>query len=61
MVKFNKNIYAIDFDPKLLIKKFVDSQSDATRLEVTQVEELVEDWIKWIDNKNIGKSPFFKI
>jgi len=50
--------YAIDFDPKELIKRFVDSQSDATRLLVEDVEELVEDWGNWIDDKNIGKSPF---
>ena len=25
------------------------------------VEELVEDWCKWLDNKNVFKSPFFQI
>jgi len=54
-------LYAIDFDPKELIKRFVDSQSDATRLVVEDVEDLVEDWCKFIENKNIGKSPFFRI
>lgn len=54
-------LYAIDFNPKELIKRFVDSQSDATRLVVEDVEDLVEDWVKFIDNKNIGKSPFFRI
>jgi hypothetical protein len=54
-------LYAIDFNPKELIKRFVDSQSDATRLVVEDVENLVEDWVKFIDDKNIGKSPFFRI
>lgn len=54
-------LYAFDSDPKSLIKQFVNSQSDATRLEVTDVEELVEDWIKWVEDKNIVKSPFFQI
>ena len=54
-------LYAIDFDPKELIKRFVDSQSDATRLFVEDVEDLVEDWVKFIDNRNIGKSPFYRI
>ena len=54
-------LYAIDFDPKGLIKKFADSQSDACRLVVEDVEDLVEDWGKWIDNKNHTESPFDQI
>lgn len=54
-------LYAIDFNPKELIKRFVDSQSDATRLLVEDVEDLVEDWEKWVKDENIGKSPFFQI
>jgi hypothetical protein len=59
--QFTTGLYAIDFNPKELIKRFVDSQSDATRLVVEDVEDLVEDWVKFIENKNIGKSPFFQI
>jgi hypothetical protein len=59
--QFTTGLYAIDFDPKELIKRFVDSQSDATRLFVEDVEDLIEDWGKFIDDKNIGKSPFFRI
>ena len=54
-------LYAIDFNPKELIKRFVDSQSDATRLLVEDVEELIEDWEKFLNDANIGKSPFFQI
>ena len=54
-------LYAIDFDPKELIKRFVDSQSGATRLLVEDVEDLVEDWAKFLNDKNIGKNPFFLI
>jgi molybdopterin/thiamine biosynthesis adenylyltransferase len=54
-------LYAIDFNPKELIKRFVDSQSDATRLLFEDVEDLVEDWESWIEDENIGKSPFFQI
>lgn len=54
-------LYAIDFEPKGLIKRFVDSQSDATRLVVEDVEDLIEDWILFIDDKNMTKSPFFRI
>lgn len=54
-------LYSIDFNPKELIKRFVDSQSDATRLVVEDVEDLVEDWEHFIDDKNHFKSPFFRI
>lgn len=54
-------LYAIDFNPKGLIKRFVNSQSDATRLPVEDVEDLVEDWVKWLNDENVGKSPFFQL
>ena len=54
-------LYAIDFDPKELINRFINSQSDACNLEEEEAGKLHNDWAKWIDNKNIGESPFIKI
>jgi len=43
-------LYAIDFNPKELIQRFVDSQSDATRLYVEDVEMI-----------NFGKSELYTV
>lgn len=54
-------LWAIDFDPKDLINRFISSQSDACSLVVEDADSLREDWEKFIDNKNYNKSPFFQI
>jgi hypothetical protein len=60
-IQSRNGLWAIDFNPKELIKRFVDSQSDATRLVVEDVEDLIEDWSKWIDDENMGKNPFHQL
>jgi hypothetical protein len=54
-------LYAIDFDPKELLERFSNSQSDAHSIECVEYENLLEDWNKWIDNKNIKECPFFQL
>lgn len=54
-------LYVIDFDPKELLNRFNNSQSDAHSIECEEWERLLEDWNSYIDNKNIGKSPFDQI
>lgn len=54
-------LYAFDFDPKLIIHKFINSQSDACSLVVEDAEQLQKDWEDFIDNKNYFKTPFFKL
>ena len=54
-------LYAIDFNPKELIERFVNSQSDACSLFTEDIDRLIEDWERWINDENIEKNPFHQI
>jgi len=54
-------LYAIDFDPKQLVNRFINSQSDACNLEEEEAGKFHQDWGKWIDNENYVDSPFIEI
>jgi len=54
-------LYAFDCNPEDLIIKFVNSQSDACSLFTEDVDRLTEDWKTFCNDKNIVKSPFFRI
>lgn len=54
-------LYAFDFEPKELLNKFNNSQSDANPIECSEFEELIKRWELFCNDEFIGKSPFFKI
>jgi len=54
-------LFAFDSDPKKLMEKFNNSQSDAHGLPIEDFEQLNKDWIKFCNNENIIESPFFQI
>ena len=54
-------LWAFDCDPKELLNKLNNSQSDANPLELGEFEELIKCWNRFCNNKNSGKSPFFQI
>lgn len=54
-------LWAFDFDPKEILNKFNNSQSDAHSIECGIWEQLLTDWDKWLNNENYEESPFFKI
>lgn len=54
-------LWSFDCDPKLLIEKFINSQSDACSLFTEDVDKLIEDWEGFCNNENIIESPFFQI
>lgn len=54
-------LFAIDFNPDLLLQKFNNSQSDAHGIEAGDFEKLNDDWIKYMHDENHFKSPFFQI
>lgn len=54
-------LFSIDFDPKQLLRRFINSQSDACQLLVEDAEQLQKDWERWLNNENHFKNPFFQI
>jgi len=54
-------LYAFDCEPKKLIEKFINSQSDACGLFTEDVDKLLDDWNRYCNNENVVKSPFFRI
>jgi len=54
-------LWAFDCDPKELLNKFNNSQSDANPIECGDFDDLVASWNKFCEDKYIGKSPFFQI
>jgi hypothetical protein len=54
-------LYAFDCNPKELLNKFNNSQSDAHNIECVQFEQLIIDWERFCDDKNFIGSPFFRI
>lgn len=54
-------LWAFDCDPKELLNKFNNSQSDAHSIECSEWEKLLEDWNRYVDNKNVIPSEFFQI
>ena len=54
---FTKGLFAIDFDPRELIDRFINSKNDACQLLAEDAEQLDKDWCEWID----GEKLFTKI
>lgn len=54
-------LWAFDCDPKELLNKFNNSQSDSHSIERGEWEQLLEDWNKYVNDENVVKSPFFQI
>ena len=61
LIDYHHGLYAIDFNPVKLLYRFIESQSDACQLKAEDAEQLQIDWEAWINNENLGKSPFFTI
>ena len=61
LIDYHHDLYAIDFNPRDLICRFVNSQSDACSLFTEDVDRLIEDWERWINNENFTKSPFIRL
>ena len=54
-------LWAFDCNPKELLNKFNDSQSDAHSIECGEFDQLIKDWEDFCDNHNFNSSPFFQI